>query len=99
MIPRCARVLDLGSGTGALGAALKERKNCTVTGVDVERSFLSARFDRFIVADLDRGIPDLGDAPYDYVLALDVIEHLASPENFFDELRQLTGPGQTSRLC
>jgi len=92
MVPSGSRVLDLGSGTGALGATLKERKNCTVTGVDVERSLLSARFDRFIVADLDKGIPDVGDAPYEYVLALDVVEHLASPEDFLDELRHLTAP-------
>ena len=98
MIPRGARVLDLGSGTGALGAALKERKNCFVTGVDLERSFLAARFDRFIVANLDRSIPDVGDTPYDYVLALDVVEHLASPENFLDQLRQLTAPWPNVRI-
>lgn len=89
-IPPNSRVLDLGSGMSALGAALQRRKNCKVTGIDVERSTMSAAFDRFIIADLDDGIPDLGDARYDYVLALDVIEHLASPENFLDELRRIT---------
>lgn len=93
-----SRVLDLGSGMGALGAALKERKNCSVTGVDVEHSDMAARFDSFIIADLNNGIPDVGKAPFDYVLALDVIEHLASPENFLDKLRQIAAPWPNAKL-
>lgn len=92
LVPAGSRVLDLGSGLGAVGAALKERKNCLVTGVDIERSAMAARFDNFIQADLDAGIPDLGDAAFDYVLALDVVEHLASPEDFLDQLRRIAAP-------
>ena len=92
LVPPNVRVLDLGSGMGALGAALQDEKNCSVTGVDVERSGMSARFDRFILANLNDGIPDVGSRPFDYVLALDVIEHLSSPEDFLDQLRRLTAP-------
>jgi glycosyltransferase involved in cell wall biosynthesis len=98
LVPEGSRVLDLGSGTGALGAALRERKNCSVTGVDVERSDMAARFDRFIVADLNAGIPDVGDKPFDYVLVLDVVEHLAAPEDFLDQLRQIAAPWPNARL-
>ncbi len=98
LIPPGTRVLDLGAGTGALGAALKQRKNCFVTGVDVERGRLAAIFDRFIIADLDRGIPDVAEKPFDYVLALDVVEHLTSPEDFLDELRELTAPWPNSKV-
>jgi glycosyltransferase involved in cell wall biosynthesis len=98
LVPPGARVLDLGAGEGALGAALTQRKNCQVTGVDIERSYLSAHFDRFVTADLDRGIPDVGDRSFDYVLALDVVEHLASPEDFLDELRQLTAAWPNVRI-
>jgi glycosyltransferase involved in cell wall biosynthesis len=98
LIPPGVRVLDLGAGDGALGAALAQRKNCDVTGVDIERSYLSAHFDRFVVADLDRGIPDVGGRLFDYVLALDVIEHLASPDDFLAELRQLTAAWPNVRI-
>jgi glycosyltransferase involved in cell wall biosynthesis len=98
LIPSGARVLDLGSGDGALGAALTQQKNCRVTGVDIERSYLSAHFERFVVADLDRGIPDLGGRSFDYVLALDVVEHLASPEDFLDELRRLSAVWPNARI-
>ena len=98
LIPPGARVLDLGAGDGALGAALTRQKNCKVTGVDVEQSYLSAYFDRFVVADLDHGIPDVGDRSFDYILALDVIEHLASPEDFLDELRRLSAAWPNARI-
>jgi glycosyltransferase involved in cell wall biosynthesis len=90
LIPNGSRVLDLGSGMGALGTKLKEQKQCAVTGVDIEKSELTARFDHFILADLNNGIPDLGKLSFDYVLALDVVEHLRSPEDFLDELRLVT---------
>ena len=92
LVPPGSRVLDLGSGSGAVGAALKARKACFVTGIDIERSELAARFDSFIQADLDAGIPDLGGAAFDYVLALDIVEHLAEPEDFLDQLRRLAAP-------
>src|SRR5262249_28811147 len=74
LIPEKSRVLDLGSGLGAVGAALKN-KGCYVVGCDLARGVHVDKFDRFFLADLNKGIPDLGDEHFDYVLALDVIEH------------------------
>ena len=41
LVPERARVLDLGSGMGAVGAALKEKKGCVVIGCDIERGALT----------------------------------------------------------
>jgi glycosyltransferase involved in cell wall biosynthesis/SAM-dependent methyltransferase len=98
MIPSGSRVLDLGSGTGSVGAALIERKGCAVVGVDLARGTMTANYDAFIAADLNQGIPNLGERPFDYVLALDVIEHLNDPERFLDELREATAPWPESRV-
>src|SRR5262249_13437411 len=89
LVPERSRVLDLGSGMGAVGAALKERKRCNVTGCDIERGTLTEDFDKFFLADLNKGLPEMGNERFDYILALDVIEHLTSPEDFMDELRAL----------
>jgi glycosyltransferase involved in cell wall biosynthesis len=88
LIPEKSRVLDLGSGFGSVGAALKD-KGCHVVGCDMERGPLVDRFDRFFIANLDHGVPDVGDEHFDYILLLDVVEHLSSPEDFLDELRAL----------
>jgi glycosyltransferase involved in cell wall biosynthesis/uncharacterized UPF0146 family protein len=88
MIPPTARVLDLGSGFGAVGAALKQ-KGCYVAGCDIEKGALTTSFDKFVEADLDLSIPDFGSDKYDFILCLDVIEHLRSPEDFLDQLREV----------
>ena len=89
LVSQGARVLDLGSGMGAVGAALKEKKGCVVTGCDKERGALTGAFDNFFLADLNKGIPEIPGERFDYILALDVIEHLAAPEDFLDQLRAL----------
>jgi glycosyltransferase involved in cell wall biosynthesis len=89
LVPESARVLDLGSGLGAVGAALKEKKGCMVIGCDIERGALTRTFDNFFLTDLNKGLPEMPGERFDYILALDVIEHVASPEDFLDELRAL----------
>jgi glycosyltransferase involved in cell wall biosynthesis len=88
LVPPSSRVLDLGSGSGAVGSALK-KKGCYVVGCDLERSPLAAGFDGFMTVDLNAGIPSFGEDKYDYILCLDVIEHLQCPEDFLDQLRTL----------
>jgi 2-polyprenyl-3-methyl-5-hydroxy-6-metoxy-1,4-benzoquinol methylase len=89
LIPSGARVLDLGSGLGAVGAALKE-KGCYVTGCDLEQGPFTTRYDKFVKANLDEEIPAFDDQEkYDFIICLDVIEHLKEPEDFLDQLREL----------
>ena len=92
LIPSGARVLDLGSGIGAVGAALKQ-KGCYVVGCDLEPGPFAAQFDKFVVANLDQGMPDFEGQTFDYILLLDVIEHLRSPEDFLDQLRGVAAAG------
>jgi glycosyltransferase involved in cell wall biosynthesis len=98
LVPIGSRVLELGSGSGALGAALKRQKNCRVMGVDAERGEMTAVYDRFVTADLNRGLPDLRGQTFDFVLALDVIDRLDNPEHFLDELRELTATWPEAKL-
>jgi glycosyltransferase involved in cell wall biosynthesis len=89
LIAPAARVLDLGSGLGAVGAALKEQ-GCYVAGCDMEQGPFTSGYDKFVKADLDAEIPAFDDQDkYDFILCLDVIEHLRKPEDFLDQLREL----------
>jgi hypothetical protein len=46
------------------------------------------QLDAFLHHDLNDGPPAVDFREYEYVLLLDVIEHLASPETFIDQLRE-----------
>ena len=70
-----------------MSALLERGHDCQTTGVDKFPLGSNVKLSRFIKHDLNAGIPDVNISEYDYVLLLDVIEHLTSPEVFFDRLR------------
>jgi glycosyltransferase involved in cell wall biosynthesis len=81
-----SRVLDLGCAGGYMGLALRNTRQCLVTGVDVFPP-RDGHLDFFYLHDLSDGPPDFDFAQYDFTLMLDVIEHLPRPEQFLDQLR------------
>jgi SAM-dependent methyltransferase len=85
-------VLDLGCAGGYVAALLRRQRGCWVTGVDCVPLGPGIDLDRFIRHDLNDGIPRLDVTHFEYVLLLDVIEHLLSPERFVGELRKALTP-------
>jgi glycosyltransferase involved in cell wall biosynthesis len=81
-----SRVADIGCASGYFSRALKER-NCRVTGVDRIRLKDDLAVDSFVEADLDKSDFPLDAGSFDYVVLLDIIEHLRSPERFVETLR------------
>jgi 2-polyprenyl-3-methyl-5-hydroxy-6-metoxy-1,4-benzoquinol methylase len=90
-----ARVLDIGCGRGLLARELADR-GCTVHGFDDIATGVSPALERFTRHNLDQGPPQLDLSDYDVVLLLDVIEHLAAPEDFLDAVRGLQGATRPS---
>jgi glycosyltransferase involved in cell wall biosynthesis len=83
-----SKVLDLGSNNNSLGKILKKEKNCYVVGVDAEnKSKDEIEVNSYIEFDLNKGLPDLNYNDFDYILLLDVIEHLKNPEKFMQILK------------
>ncbi len=82
-----SRVLDIGCAGGYMGEYLAQQKQCRVDGIDAFPIERQSGFDAFYLHDLNTGLPSLDFRKYDSVLMLDVIEHLAKPEAFLDELR------------
>lgn len=83
-----SRVADIGCASGYVSRALAE-KGCHVTGVDQFplQDAENTGLQRFIQVDLDRSNFPLDGDEFDYVLLLDVLEHMRSPERFVETLR------------
>ncbi len=84
-VPVTARaILELGCSSGALGAALKARQDARVVGVELDPGYArdaEARLDRVVVGDAQSFAtgPPPPEAPFDCLIAADVLEHLVDP--------------------
>jgi SAM-dependent methyltransferase len=100
LVPRSARhILDLGCAAGALGAALKERQDAHVVGVEIDPALAAEareRLDRVVVADVERALASrsLGGG-FGCVVAADVLEHLRDPWTALRLAAELLEPGGT----
>src|SRR5207245_7899365 len=86
------QVADLGASRGVLSALLA-RKVAHVTSVDFERPADAGEAEAIALdldADFDRR---LGTRRYDFVRALDVIEHLDKPEEGVRKIAEILKPG------
>jgi methionine biosynthesis protein MetW len=98
-VPRGARrVLDLGCATGTTGAALKQRQDVEVVGVEREPDYAAdarTRLDEVITADVEALDPgSLG--RFDALIAADILEHLVDPWTVLQRYAALLEPGGTA---
>jgi 2-polyprenyl-3-methyl-5-hydroxy-6-metoxy-1,4-benzoquinol methylase len=85
-IPAGASVIDIGAGPGGIARELV-KKRCRVAVVDQFAPKGALESDVVVFTqDLDAE-PTFDVRGYDYLLLLDVIEHLKNPERFLDRLR------------
>jgi len=80
------RVLDIGCGNALIGTELK-KQGCYVEGIDFESSKGKNNIDKFTQLNLNNNNLEIPVNEFDYVLLMDVLEHLDEPENFVYNLR------------
>jgi glycosyltransferase involved in cell wall biosynthesis len=85
-------VIDFGAST-TLASALNDIKRCKVIGVN-KTPIPSRYFESFYCLDLNEGLFNIPVESSDYILLMDIIEHLNSPEDFLDELRSRAPQGE-----
>ncbi len=89
-----ATVLDLGTGSGALGKYLSEALGCRVDGLTfnaAEAALAAPAYRRLEVANLETCVLQelFGAAQYDFIVCADVLEHLGRPERVVQACRDL----------
>ncbi|MCZ2344469.1 MAG: glycosyltransferase [Bacteroidales bacterium] len=88
-------VVDVGCGSGRLGAALKARQSVRVVGVEHNRDAAAAartRLDLVIEADAETLDWPFPPASFDAVICGDILEHLREPLKFLRRIRTWLRP-------
>lgn len=83
LVPRGARVLDLGCGDGAMLDYLQRERGCTGYGIEIADANVLACIARgvnVIQLNLDEGLAIFEDASFDVVLQIDTLQHLRNAE-------------------
>jgi 2-polyprenyl-3-methyl-5-hydroxy-6-metoxy-1,4-benzoquinol methylase len=89
----CREVLEVGCGRGATGHWLQQETGCRVTGVElnpVVAKAASAVLHRVVAGDVLS--VEIGGS-YDWILALELFEHLVEPLEFLERAERLLEPG------
>lgn len=91
-----SNILDIGCATGYNGEYLFKEKNCFLTGVDINPAHITSCKQRNCYKDLklinlNMLKSELDDYvnSFDYILMLDVIEHLYNPVSVINKLKKL----------
>ena len=95
LVPRGARVLDLGCGDGAMLDLLQRERGCSGYGVEIADGNVLQCVRRgvdVIQLNLDEGLAMFDDASFDVVLQIDTLQHLRNAEIM---LRETARVGRT----
>ncbi|HIK58846.1 MAG: class I SAM-dependent methyltransferase [Verrucomicrobiales bacterium] len=85
------RVLDVGCGSGVFGEILKAERDAEVWGVEISQSNAEKameRLDKILIGDIENGTISLPKKHFDCIIFNDVLEHLKSPWNVLEALRE-----------
>lgn len=88
MVPRGARVLDLGCGDGTMLDLLARERGCTGYGIELDDANVLACVRRgvnVIQRNLEDGLDLFDDQAFDVVLQLDTLQHLRNAETMLRE--------------
>ena len=88
-IDKESRVIDLGCGDGRLLERLRREMNCSVQGVDLERSNIVSVIQRglpVVSANLDEGLTDIPSGSFDFAVLSQTLQQVKEPRQLLTEM-------------
>jgi len=88
---RPVKAIEFGCGQGEFLKSLQTKYNCETWGVDMDEQSVKIageNVDNVLHGDAYKKIEELPENYFDYIICNDFIEHLYSPELFFNKLRK-----------
>jgi methionine biosynthesis protein MetW len=88
-------VLDIGCGPGIIAYSIKTKLGAQVFGVDCDSTFIEQTKSKGLTVyncNLEADKLPFSNASFDYVLCIEVIEHLSKPENCLSEISRVLKP-------
>jgi methionine biosynthesis protein MetW len=88
LVPQGSRVLDLGCGSGALMAHLRDQRGCRGFGIEIDDALVAQcirRGVKVLQLNLEDGLSVFDDDSFDVVLQLDTLQNLRHTEQVLRE--------------
>ncbi len=95
-VARGSRVLDLGCGDGVLLQHLKNSRDASGYGIEIDESLMTECIDRgvnVIQSDLDEGLADFRDNSFDYVILSMTLQSVNYPDKLLAEMLRVGREG------
>ena len=99
LVPKGSRVLDLGCGSGEFLAYLRDARQCSGYGVEIDDANVLACAQRgvnVVQLNLEEGLALFEDQSFDVVLQLDTMQHLRHTERMLRETARVGRVGIVS---
>ena len=99
LVPRGSRVLDLGCGNGEFLALLRDTRDCSGYGIEIDDANVLACTQRgvnVIQLNLEEGLALFEDQSFDVVLQIETLQHLRNTEKMLRETARVGRSGIVS---
>ncbi|MDO8482034.1 MAG: class I SAM-dependent methyltransferase [bacterium] len=90
-LPASTRVLDIGSGSGAIGQVLKEQGIAELYAVEIDSE--AREHVKNIYKKTAPDVSAFSGQKFDLILLLDVLEHMTAPFEYFGKMVSMLSPG------